>query len=181
MTTSDGAGHRGADGAPTPLHEVEEQMGILAGKIRTSIRDAAAAVDPSLQPFGLKLLRIVERLGPLHAGAAAEMLSVDRTAISRQSRQLEELGLVSTRADPEDRRARFLELTDEGRDRLAHAGPTGFSSLQRVLGEWDDDDLHRFAGYLARWVRDWEALEAEDVAGRGGPDGAPAHPGASVS
>lgn len=167
--TSTGAGGGARPGEadrPTPLHEVEEQMGILAAKIRTSIRDAAAAVDPGLQPFGLKLLRIVERLGPIHAGAAAEMLAVDRTAISRQSRQLEELGLVTTRSDPEDRRARFLELTEEGRSRLGRVGPTGFSSLQRVLGEWEDDDLHRFAGYLARWVHDWEALEAED--GRSG-------------
>lgn len=162
---TDGTTNPEASEQPTPLHEVEEQMSILAAKIRTSIRDAAAAVDPTLQPFGLKLLRIIERLGPIHAGAAAEMLSVDRTAISRQSRQLEELGLVSTRSDPQDRRARFLELTDEGRSRLAHAGPTGFSSLQRVLGEWEDDDLHRFAGYLARWIHDWEALEVED--GRG--------------
>lgn len=161
-TGVDGGARRGENETPTPLHEVEEQMGILAAKIRTSIRDAAAAVDPALQPFGLKLLRIVERLGPIHAGAAAEMLAVDRTAISRQSRQLEDLGLVSTRSDPEDRRARFIELTDEGRARLGNIGPTGFSSLQRVLGEWDDADLHRFAGYLARWIHDWEALEVED-------------------
>lgn len=90
------------------------------------------------------------------------MLAVDRTAISRQSRQLEDLGLVSTRADPADRRARFIELTDEGRRRVGLIGPTGFSSLQRVLGEWEDEDLHRFAGYLARWVHDWEALEEDD-------------------
>jgi DNA-binding MarR family transcriptional regulator len=155
----------GGAGAPadamSPIHDVEEQMSILAGKIRTSIRNAAAAVDPSLQPFGLKMLRILERHGPVHAGAAAEMLSVDRTAISRQSRQLEELGLVTTRSDPEDRRARFIELTDLGRERLQNAGPTGFNSLHRVLGEWSDDDIRRFAGYLARWVEGWDALDAE--------------------
>lgn len=155
-----GAQDTGAESS-SPIHEVEEQMSILAGKIRASIRSAAAAVDPSLQPFGLKMLRILERHGPVHAGAAAEMLSVDRTAISRQSRQLEDLGLVVTRADTEDRRARFIELTDLGRERLRNAGPIGFNSLQRVLGEWSDDDLREFAGYLARWVEGWDALDAD--------------------
>jgi DNA-binding MarR family transcriptional regulator len=89
------------------------------------------------------------------------MLAVDRTAISRQSRQLEDLGLVATRSDPEDRRARFIELTDLGRSRLQNAGPTGFNSLQLVLGEWSDDDLRQFAGYLARWVEGWDALDAD--------------------
>lgn len=154
-------GDGGPEDSTSPIHEVEEQMSVLAGKIRASIRNAAAAVDPSLQPFGLKMLRILERNGPVHAGAAAEMLSVDRTAISRQSRQLEDLGLVTTRSDPEDRRARFIELTDLGRERLGNAGPTGFNSLQRVLGEWSDDDLHQFASYLARWVEGWDALDAE--------------------
>jgi DNA-binding MarR family transcriptional regulator len=171
MTTPevDGGAQDASTESSSPIHEVEEQMSVLAGKIRASIRNAAAAVDPSLQPFGLKMLRILERHGPIHAGAAAEMLAVDRTAISRQSRQLEDLGLVATRADPEDRRARFIELTDHGRSRLQNAGPTGFNSLQLVLGEWSDDDLRRFAGYLARWVEGWDALEAST----GGSGGAP--------
>ncbi len=150
-----------ADAERSPLHEVEEQISILSGKVKATIRAAATAIDPSLQPFGLRLLRTLERCGPIHAGAAAELLSVDRTVISRQSRQLEDLGLVTTRSDPEDRRARFLELTDEGRERMLAAGPAGFAHLKRVLGSWDDEDLHRFAGYLARWVEDWDKLDDE--------------------
>jgi DNA-binding MarR family transcriptional regulator len=158
---ADGGSSRSEDGTPSALREVEEQMGILAGKIRSSIRDAAASIDPALQPFGLRMMRILERCGPIHAGKAADMLSVDRTAISRQSRQLEELGLVSTRSDPEDRRARFIDLTDEGRSRLQSAGPAGFNSLQQILGRWPDEDLHQFARYLARWVDDWNELGPE--------------------
>lgn len=156
-----GGGERDGTAARPSLREVEEQISILSGKVKTTIRNAAAAVDPSLQPFGLRMLRLLERCGPIHAGAAAEAMSVDRTVISRQSRQLEELGLVTTRSDPEDRRARFIELTDLGRERMSAAGPAGFAHLERVFGSWDDEDLHRFADYLARWVDDWEKLETE--------------------
>jgi DNA-binding MarR family transcriptional regulator len=156
----DGEAPRNEEGTRPSLREVEEQISILSGKVKTTIRNAAAAIDPALPPFGLRVLRLVERCGPIHAGAAAEAMSVDRTVISRQSRQLEELGLVTTRADPEDRRARFIELTPLARERMSAAGPAGFAQLERMFGSWEDEDLHRFAAYLARWVDDWDALES---------------------
>lgn len=63
--------------APAPasaLLEVEEQITALAVQVRAAVRDAAAAIDPSLPPFGLRLLRMLERCGPVHSSAAALQL-----------------------------------------------------------------------------------------------------------
>ncbi|MBC7443411.1 MAG: MarR family transcriptional regulator, partial [Ramlibacter sp.] len=95
------AGPVAADsGTAVAIAEVEQQMSILAGHIRASMRDAALCIDPSLQPFGLKLLRLLARSGPMHASAVASALYVDKSVISRQAKVLCGLGLVETQGDP---------------------------------------------------------------------------------
>ncbi|HEV7948208.1 MAG TPA: helix-turn-helix domain-containing protein, partial [Glaciihabitans sp.] len=73
---------------------VEEQLINFVGTIRANARAAAISIDPSLAPFGLKLLRLLRKEGPTHSSAAADLLLVDRSVISRQVKQLQELGLI---------------------------------------------------------------------------------------
>ncbi|SDK96242.1 transcriptional regulator, MarR family [Cryobacterium psychrotolerans] len=132
------------------LAEVEEQMNILAGLIRRSIRDAALSIDPALQPFGLKLLRLLSRSGPTHASAVAEALTVDRSVVSRQAAQLQELGLLEIQADPSDGRARFLALTPAAEQKLAELRAGKIAVVNRRLGTWPEADLRQFAALIAR-------------------------------
>ena len=132
------------------LLQVEEQITALAVQVRTAVRDAAATIDPALPPFGLRLLRMLERCGPVHSSAAAERLGVDRSVISRQIRQLCALELVETAADPADGRARFLTLTDLGRERMQDLGGQQRQRMQEALSSWPEADLLAFAGYLER-------------------------------
>ncbi len=132
------------------LAEVEEQMNILAGLIRRSIRDAALSIDPALQPFGLKLLRLLSRTGPTHASAVAEALTVDRSVVSRQAAQLQELGLLEIQADPSDGRARFLALTPAAEQKLAELRAGKIAVVNRRLGTWPEADLRQFAALIAR-------------------------------
>ncbi|QHC71290.1 MarR family winged helix-turn-helix transcriptional regulator [Rathayibacter sp. VKM Ac-2801] len=132
------------------LHEVEEQITVLAVQVRLAVRDAAASIDPALPPFGLRLLRILERCGPVHSGAAAERLGVDRSAISRQARQLADLGLVEMTSDPADGRARFLSLSAAGCERMRDLGGRQRQRMQEALSAWPEEDLRAFAGYLER-------------------------------
>ncbi|MGO4689827.1 MarR family winged helix-turn-helix transcriptional regulator [Glaciibacter sp. 2TAF33] len=129
---------------------VEEQMGELAGHIRASIRDTALRIDPALAPFGLKMLRVLARCGPTHASVAADLLFVDRSVVSRQARQLEELGLIELQTDPSDGRARFLTLTAAAAEKLGAARATDSLLSHNRLSTWSIEDLHRFAGYIAR-------------------------------
>ncbi|MGO3886172.1 MAG: MarR family winged helix-turn-helix transcriptional regulator [Mycetocola sp.] len=150
-------GRPAADVAVSPevaaaVAEVQERMSAIAGHIRTAVRSAALAVDPDLQPFGLKLLRLIERNGSLSPSLAAERLAVDRSVVSRQLRHLSELDLARMVPDPEDGRARLLELTDHGRQQLADIVPDGPLDMHSILSAWSADDLHRFAEYITRII-----------------------------
>lgn len=127
---------------------VEDAMTALAGRIRVMVREAATQVDGNLQPFGLRILRMLERHGDLAVGHVSECLGADPSSTSRQVRQLIDLGLVDAVASEVDRRSRILVLTDHGRERLAAIGPSGRALIQEALSRWDLTDLERFAGYL---------------------------------
>jgi DNA-binding MarR family transcriptional regulator len=150
MTTTTDVAPPNTQGVRAAVVDVEEQLSVLARRIRANLRHTAAAVDPALTPFGLKILRVLARLGATHSSGVAEFLEVDRSIVSRQAKQLEELGLIGLRTDPSDGRCRFLVLTDDAYTRLLAAGAVGDSLLHHHLAEWPNDDLHRFAGYLER-------------------------------
>ena len=139
------------------LANVETSMGTMSRKIHFILKEAAAAIDPSLPPAGFRLLRLIERCGPVQSSVAAESLAVDRSVISRQIRQLEELGLVETRTDPSDGRARFLVLTEEGARRMRSVNPTNRTIMYPLLREWEVDELEAFAAQIDRLN---EALES---------------------
>jgi DNA-binding MarR family transcriptional regulator len=138
------------DGVAAGIAEVEEQMTALAARIRATTREAAARIHPELPPIGYKMLRVIRRCGAAHASAVADQLGVDRSVVSRQLRQLQELGLVEVGADAQDGRVRVLALTPAGRAGIEADDAQGGSRLIRGLGEWTRDDLDAFAGYLAR-------------------------------
>jgi DNA-binding MarR family transcriptional regulator len=137
-------------GVEDGIAEVEEQMTALARRIRSTTREAAAAIHPDLPPIGYKMLRVIRRCGTAHASAVADQLGVDRSVVSRQLRQLQDLGLVEVRADAQDGRARVLALTAAARAGIEAGDAQGGSRLIRGLGGWSRADLDAFAGYLAR-------------------------------
>ena len=134
------------------LREVEENLRQLTEVVRATMREAAKGIDPCLSVFGLKVLQLLKRVGPLHPGAAAEQMIVDKSVISRQSRQLEDLGLIEVQPDPQDGRARLLVLTPAADEKVT-AVQTGIMLDPEVLGSWSVDELHEFAGYLSRLGR----------------------------
>ncbi|MGV8885991.1 MAG: MarR family winged helix-turn-helix transcriptional regulator [Microbacteriaceae bacterium] len=145
------------------IAEVSEQIVELTHRVRTVMKSMALAIDPALQPFGLKMLRMLQRRGPMQASALAEALFVDRSVVSRQVRQLEELALIELRDDPADGRARILALSAHAVTRLSGLGAGGHELMQVLLRTWAMDDLRQFAGYIAR-MNETEFL-ASDVLG----------------
>ncbi|GAB3119013.1 MarR family winged helix-turn-helix transcriptional regulator [Glaciibacter psychrotolerans] len=145
------AGSEGAsDAVAVAIAEVEEQIGVLAGHIRASIRIAAISIDPALQPFGLKMLRVLTAHGPMHASKLAEVMLVDRSIISRQTRQLHELGLVELQTDPDDGRARYVAATAVAMERLNAVRTGDELAIVTHMSTWPVDDLRQFTGLLKR-------------------------------
>lgn len=132
------------------ITEVVEEMNVLAGSIRASQREAATRIDPTLQAFGLRILRLLARNGPTHAGVAANLLAVDKSVISRHTKPLCQLGLVETQADPNDGRAHFLAVTPLAMERLAELRAGDTAIVHRRLSRWSAADLVEFSRLLAQ-------------------------------
>lgn len=132
------------------IGEVVEEMNVLAGSIRASQREAAARIDPTLQAFGLRILRLLARNGPTHAGEVANLLSVDKSVISRHTKPLCELGLAEAQPDPSDGRAHFLAITPLAAARLDELRAGDTAIVHRRLSSWSATDLHEFARLLAQ-------------------------------
>ncbi|GAA3287697.1 MarR family winged helix-turn-helix transcriptional regulator [Arthrobacter citreus] len=137
------------DGRSDAINQVEDSLRRLTESVRASMRDAAKGVDPALSLFGLKILQLLKRVGPTQSGVVAEQLMVDKSVISRLTRQLEELDLIEVQPDPKDGRARRLALTPGAAERVK-AVQTGIMLDHNVLDSWSEADLRQFAGYLSR-------------------------------
>ena len=67
---------------------------------------------PSLRSSGA--LAMLAKCGPIRSGDLAKELFLDQSTVSRHIAHLEASGLVEKVADPDDRRATQLHLTDLG-------------------------------------------------------------------
>lgn len=144
-----------APAAPTgdaPLDEaiarVEQELGRLFARIRVSWREAAVTVHPDLQPLGYQVLTSIASGKATSAGALIERLQTDKSAVSRQVRQLEQLGLVESIPSAEDKRARVLVATELAQERVALARAHYEKRIGDRLRRWTADDLDHFAGLL---------------------------------
>jgi DNA-binding MarR family transcriptional regulator len=133
---------------------VEEQLRALFVRVRAVWKEAAAAVHPELQPVGYKILSAVVRRGPMHAGAIAEALEIDKSVVSRQVRQLEALGLATSHPDPKDGRARIVEPTPVAIERVGRRSSRMQQQLYSQLRTWPAADVGELARLLARLTAD---------------------------
>lgn len=117
-------------------------------------RVLARAFDAALRPVGLtngqfSLLMALNRRPPARVGELAAFLAMDRTTVTAAVKTLAWRDLVSTEADPEDRRGRRVLLTAAGLERLEAALPL----WRAAHGTLD--------AQLAATGRDPEALRAD--------------------
>jgi len=107
-------------------------------RARTAARAITDFYDRTLEPSGLRLTQMA-LLAAIAASEGATMQSVandlglDPSTMTRTLRPLEQARLVRTRAS-NDRRAKEIELTATGRDRL-RAGHRCWQEAQRTLSE----------------------------------------------
>jgi len=129
---------------------VEDQFSVLFSRARTVWAESAKQVHPDLQPAGYKLLSVIARAGETNAHVVAEQLDMDKSAVSRQVRQLEEAGLVESRVDERDARARVLVATPAALERLRAVRGRNQERLRSALEDRSVDDLRVVADVLRR-------------------------------
>lgn len=106
-------------------------------RLRKAARRVSLIYDQHLEPLGLTvtqfgLLAQLNAFDGIGIGDLAEKLIMDPTTLTRNLRPLERDGLVVFTADPHDRRARRLHLTQRGRDAFDAARPAWRRAQRQV-------------------------------------------------
>ena len=136
------------EGLDEAITDAEEQLSVLFGRVRLIMKDAAVQIHPELRPVGYKILAAIVRLGETNGNHLADLLETDKSVVSRQVRMLEDAGLVTSRADDKDGRARVLAPTPEAVARLRSVRSAQQKRLRELLSTQSVNDVRAFADML---------------------------------
>ncbi|GLY84492.1 MarR family winged helix-turn-helix transcriptional regulator [Actinoallomurus iriomotensis] len=103
----------------------------------------------------LVTLKMADR--PLRIGEIAERMQVVGPHVTRQMNELERRGLARRATDPDDQRARLIELTPEGAAAAERYLGTILGLYTDVLAGWPARDRQDFGRLLGRFVDDLTA------------------------
>ena len=138
------------------IERVLSRMTYLAGRARQHERlMAVAGLD--LDRAAVAILRHIAESDPVRPGVLAVRLSVEASHVTRQLGQLERGGYVVRVADPEDRRARRVQLTDTGLAAVERIREASRRGVELALADWAPEELERLAVLLRRLVDDFVA------------------------
>lgn len=124
-----------------------------------NVRKAARAVtrfyDEALAPSGLKatqltVLGAISISGSATMSALADMLSLDKTTLTRNIKLLEKAGLILA-ASGDDRRERIVSLSEAGDTALQRALPLWREAQRRLAEHVGHDDWHRVLDIMSRF------------------------------
>ena len=138
MVAADTAARSGDDEA---FAEFQGQLNLIFAKARTLWKDSAMRIHPELAPVGYKLLTFVAHAGCANAHQIVEAFDMDKSAISRQVRMLEEFELLESRPDEQDGRLRVLTPTPEALEKLAELRRDNSHRMRGVLSELTQEEI----------------------------------------
>jgi DNA-binding MarR family transcriptional regulator len=121
------------------------------------------ALSVSLSETNLGALRLVQRHGPVAVSEVAHRLEVDLSNASRQLRALEDQGLVTRNADPDDRRVARVAITAAGRRVLERARAIALNDYAVALDDWSARDRAQLADLLDRFRAALLATEPDET------------------
>ncbi|MCX0271617.1 MarR family transcriptional regulator [Nocardia zapadnayensis] len=133
------------------------QLGAVLNRSRLAER-AIEQIGIPLDRPAVSVLVTVQMAGqPLRVGDIAKRMQVVGPHVTRLLHDLERRGLVRRITDPDDQRARLIELTPDGAaaaDRYLQGMLGWFTG---ALAGWSDEDRRTFGGLLGRFVDDLTA------------------------
>jgi DNA-binding MarR family transcriptional regulator len=126
--------------------ETTARLRMVIGRLSRNLRRTEAGAK--LTSTETTVLGAAVRNGPVGLTRLAIAEGMNPTMLSRVVRHLEEGGLVVRRADPDDKRAGFVEATPAGRrlDERIHTERT--DALRRVIAHLEPDERSALTGVL---------------------------------
>ncbi|HVU82283.1 MAG TPA: MarR family winged helix-turn-helix transcriptional regulator [Rhodanobacteraceae bacterium] len=137
-----------------PIPSLFETTGCLCLAARRASRAITREFDQALRAHGLRatqftLLSALHLAGPKSMGDLAELLSADRTTLTRNLAVAEHNAWVTLRPDRDDARSRIAAITAKGSRALEAALPTWRKTQRKLLDDIGDEaaaSLRRLAG-----------------------------------
>jgi DNA-binding MarR family transcriptional regulator len=148
----------------TDLERIHEFTSLLIASTRSPRQRERLqrALGLSLSDTNLGVLRLVQRQGPVAVSEVARRLEVDLSNASRQLRVLEDQGLVTRAADPDDRRVARVAVTATGRRVLDRARAIALNDYAVALDDWSARDRAQLATLLDRFRTALLATEPDE-------------------
>lgn len=81
-------------------------------------------------------------------------IGLDSSTVSRHINNLEKVGYITREADPRDKRATCLRLTDEGSAVLLAAFQLRASMIMKALSDWSAEDRRQLLEIALRFTAD---------------------------
>jgi len=144
VTQGSGTTGRPETGADETLAEA---FWSVARQLRETSQDALAPWD--ITPSHFRALRVLKRHGVMRLSDLSEHLHIAARSTTEVVDALESRDLVERRADPSDRRATLVELTEHGTSIVEAIRAARGTEAERVFGRLSQADR----AHLARILR----------------------------
>jgi DNA-binding MarR family transcriptional regulator len=145
-----------APGAASPtladVRELSDAMRALFMRAKNRHR----AMEKTPEHGRISVLFVLGKVGPMRASALAKEAGLDLSTVSRHLRTLEEEGYVVKSADPDDKRAFQVGVTERGHDFVERFWCERANAIREALSAWPADDVRALTNLLDRFVRDTE-------------------------
>ncbi|MBP2475749.1 DNA-binding MarR family transcriptional regulator [Crossiella equi] len=138
----------------TAAEAVERELALLMRRARSMSMSLAARIHPELDAAAYALLLLIDDREAVRATDLVDQLGLDKSTLSRQIAQLQRLDLVERVADPNDGRARLVQLTASGRQRLGEVRHERRNKMREHFASWSTGDLQELSRSLGRLNRD---------------------------
>ena len=129
---------------------VRQLVEALYTVVRRAHRLRSVRVHSSCDKAGLVLLGQLVEQGPMRLSDLATAVHLDPSTVSRQVRALCEGGFTLVVADPDDKRARVLEISAKGRTEVEAVAQELAAVLGRAVSDWPQRDVATLTTLLAR-------------------------------
>ncbi|MDQ0948883.1 DNA-binding MarR family transcriptional regulator [Streptomyces phaeochromogenes] len=140
-----------------PTHLIEFEAMLLGRHLY--LNSPRARTGGRLERSAYILLSRIRMEGPMSIGQLSDAFGLDASTLNRQTAAMLRGGLVERIPDPEGGMARKFRITDEGEHRLDTHRAEAIQGLEKVMADWDPEEVATFAGYLKRFNTDIENLD----------------------
>lgn len=135
---------------PELLPDLAEEVVAIIRRSRALHREQARTLHPRFDPSAFPLVGVLAQEGAMRLSELAEALWMDKSTASRQVDSVERFGLVERVPDPADARARMIQLTDDGRERMAAMQAEQRRRWESALSGWDPEEVEELTRLLRR-------------------------------